>query len=102
MSARARHALRSKRESSLMIGGLVLLAGLGMYSLPYVIVKGKQGQNTLSKEGPLSVTEVRRGAFLNSGSKDIGPDPDWNFETNSYQGRRTAYPQRPQPPQETS
>ncbi|ETV73847.1 hypothetical protein H257_11511 [Aphanomyces astaci] len=95
MASRAQRTLKSRRESSLLIGGFVLLGGLAMYSLPYFIVKGKQGQNTLAKEGPLSKTEVRRGAFLNSGSKDIGPDPDWSFVTNSYQGRRSAYPERP-------
>ncbi|KAF0696543.1 Aste57867_12736 [Aphanomyces stellatus] len=88
----ARRAAAARRESSLLIGGFVIVAGLASYALPFLVVQGKKGQNTLEKDGPLSTTEIRRGAFLNSGSKDIGPDPNWDFKTNSYKGRRTPYP----------
>lgn len=36
------------------------------------------------KEDALSAAQVRRGAFLNSGSKDVGVDPNWNFATGEY------------------
>jgi hypothetical protein len=36
------------------------------------------------KEDPLSAAAVRRGAFLNSGSRDAGIDPKWDFKTGTY------------------
>jgi hypothetical protein len=35
-----------------------------------------------SREGPLTSAQVRRGAFLNSGSRDMGRDENWDFENN--------------------
>eukprot|EP00586_Coscinodiscus_wailesii_P021883 CAMPEP_0172493496 /NCGR_PEP_ID=MMETSP1066-20121228/24955_1 /TAXON_ID=671091 /ORGANISM="Coscinodiscus wailesii, Strain CCMP2513" /LENGTH=73 /DNA_ID=CAMNT_0013263697 /DNA_START=310 /DNA_END=531 /DNA_ORIENTATION=+ len=37
-----------------------------------------------SREEPLNSSQIRRGAFNNSGSRDGGIDPDWDFKT----GRR--------------
>lgn len=31
-----------------------------------------------------------RGAYVNTGSKDTGPDPDWDPVTHSYKGRKTV------------
>ena len=36
------------------------------------------------KEEPLNSAAVRRGAFLNSGSRDAGIDPKWDFTTGTY------------------
>jgi len=36
--------------------------------------------NLAQKEDPLTAPQVRRGAFLNSGTRDIGRDPEWDFE----------------------
>jgi len=36
------------------------------------------------KDDPLSAAAVRRGAFLNSGSRDAGSDPKWDFSTGTY------------------
>jgi hypothetical protein len=36
------------------------------------------------KEGALTAPQVRRGAFLNSGTTDIGRDPNWDFRTGAY------------------
>jgi hypothetical protein len=36
------------------------------------------------KETPLTAAQARRGAFNNSGSKDVGKDENWNFETGQY------------------
>jgi len=33
---------------------------------------------------------VRRGVYLNTGSKDVGPDPDWNFRNGTYKGKSPA------------
>jgi hypothetical protein len=42
------------------------------------------------KEDPLSAAQVRRGAFLNSGSRDVGVDHNWNFATGEYK-KETGY-----------
>ena len=34
-------------------------------------------RNLYAQEGPLSGSAVSRGPFLNSGSRDVGADPDW-------------------------
>lgn len=32
---------------------------------------------------PLTSSQIRRGAFNNSGSKDVGKDPMWDFSTGT-------------------
>ena len=36
---------------------------------------------------PLTAPQIRRGAFLNSGSRDVGKDTDWNFQTGTHKLR---------------
>lgn len=36
------------------------------------------------KDGALTGPQVRRGAFNNSGSRDVGKDPNWDFRTGQY------------------
>ena len=36
------------------------------------------------KENGLTAAQNRRGAFLNSGSKDVGKDPNWDFTKGEY------------------
>jgi hypothetical protein len=36
---------------------------------------------------PLTAPQVRRGAFQNSGSKDVGKDADWDFQTGTHKLR---------------
>jgi len=38
-----------------------------------------------AREDALTGPQVRRGAFLNSGSKDVGRDPEWDFATGTSQ-----------------
>lgn len=33
------------------------------------------------KDGALTSAQIRRGAFNNSGSRDVGKDPNWDFKT---------------------
>lgn len=40
------------------------------------------------KEGSLGAAANRRGAFLNSGSKDVGKDPDW--QKGQFIGRKNV------------
>ena len=41
-------------------------------------------------ERPLSSGEIRRGVYLNTGSRDVGPDPDWDLQAGTYKGKRPA------------
>lgn len=36
---------------------------------------------------PLTAPQIRRGAFQNSGSKDVGKDYDWDFQTGTHKLR---------------
>ena len=40
--------------------------------------------NLSEKDGALTSAQIRRGAFNNSGSKDIGRDPDYDFATHQH------------------
>ena len=36
------------------------------------------------RDDPLTAAQVRRGAFMNSGSRDAGKDPNWDLKTGTY------------------
>jgi hypothetical protein len=36
------------------------------------------------KDQPLTAPQVRRGAFVNSGTRDVGRDPDYDFATGTH------------------
>lgn len=43
--------------------------------------------NLAQKEDPLTAPQVRRGAFLNSGTRDMGRDPEWDFEKGLHKSK---------------
>ena len=45
------------------------------------------GKNLQQSEKALTGSQVQRGAYMNTGSKDIGPDPDWDLKKGLYKGR---------------
>ena len=60
---------------------------VGMMSVPLVI-RNMQTQPLVSSDKALTGSQVQRGPFLNSGSKDAGRDPDWNLQTKTWEGKR--------------
>ena len=75
------------RKRNLMVGiGLVGFGLLGA-SLPLVIRLVK-GDNTIATDKALSGTATMRGPYMNTGSKDIGPDLDYDIKTGTWHGRR--------------
>lgn len=40
--------------------------------------------NLTGRDDPLTAAQVRRGAFMNSGSRDAGKDTNWDLKTGQY------------------
>ena len=51
-------------------------------TLPYYATQ-KIGSLT-DRDDPLTAAQVRRGAFMNSGSRDAGKDTNWDLKTGRY------------------
>jgi hypothetical protein len=49
------------------------------------------GDGLVEKDDPLTTAQNRRGAFLNSGSRDVGKDPNWDFRNGVYTGQLSGY-----------
>jgi hypothetical protein len=39
-----------------------------------------------NSDQPLTGSQVQRGAYMNTGSKDAGRDPDWDPKTRQWKG----------------
>ena len=65
--------------------GCFTLMGL-MYSIPYILRKNSDNKNSSNKA--LSGSQRQRGMYLNAGPQDVGPDPNWDFKTQSYKGSK--------------
>lgn len=65
---------------------VVVIGGIGLVPLA---VKKSRGERSLFKsEQPLTGSQIMRGNYINSGSKDVGPDPDYDFQSAEWKGRR--------------
>ena len=51
-------------------------------TLPYFATQ-KIG-NLTARDDPLTAAQVRRGAFMNSGSRDAGKDTNWDLKKGTY------------------
>ena len=72
---------------------LGLLAFVGLMGVVPLLLQRRHmrlqsGVPLAQTERPLAPAEVRRGAYLNTGSKDAGPDPDWDLKANTYKGQK--------------
>ena len=55
-----------------------LLLLVGVFAATPLLIKARQGGNNLTTQSKaLTGSQIMRGAYLNTGSKDIGADPDW-------------------------
>lgn len=72
------------------------LAGVGVvFAAPFILLRyTAAGAVTTATPEPLANQAVRRGAYINSGSRDAGVDPDWI--DGAYQPRRARQAQRRQ------
>mmetsp|Transcript_24909 Transcript_24909/g.54329 ORF Transcript_24909/g.54329 Transcript_24909/m.54329 type:complete len:159 (-) Transcript_24909:244-720(-) len=51
-------------------------------SIPYFVMMHFRPLN--EREEALTHAQIRRGAFMNSGSRDVGKDPKWDFKTGTF------------------
>ncbi|CAJ1953598.1 unnamed protein product [Cylindrotheca closterium] len=71
---------KSSSSTKVLLGCTAFVAFAG--SLPYWATKTIG--NLTEKEEALSAAQVRRGAFMNSGSRDAGKDPNWDWKNGKY------------------
>ena len=66
-----------KTKNRVYLAGLLgLVAFFG--SAPLLLKQRNSGNNLTTQEQPLTGSQIMRGAYLNTGSKDVGNDPDWH------------------------
>lgn len=64
-----------------LVVGCTAFVGFGA-SLPYWATQTIG--NLTDRDEPLTAAQVRRGAFLNSGTHDAGKDPNWDWKNGQY------------------
>jgi hypothetical protein len=80
--------MAGRKVSNLMIGGAVTSFALLMGAYPfYSVQQHKEQGELLEKEGALSGSQIQRGQYINTGSQDIGRDPDWDFNSRTWRGK---------------
>uniref|UniRef100_A0A7S2U6A6 Uncharacterized protein n=1 Tax=Attheya septentrionalis TaxID=420275 RepID=A0A7S2U6A6_9STRA len=70
----------SGKNTMRTLAGLVVFTG-ATASIPYWALKWIRPLN--ARDEALTHAQIRRGAFNNSGSRDAGKDPMWDFKTGS-------------------
>ena len=60
------------------VSASALLVLVGAFAATPLLIKARQGDaNLTSQAKPLTGSQIMRGAYLNTGSKDAGADPNW-------------------------
>ena len=79
----------SRTQRNILVAGFFTLfaGGMGVIPLYFSSRFKSQNINLTTTDNPLAGQAVVRGAFVNSGSKDVGPDPDWDPVTRTWRGR---------------
>ena len=74
MSSSYQRAVRGQRSNLPVLIGLGIMVA-GFASIPMMLRKSDDNKNLLLQDKALTGSQIQRGAYLNSGSKDAGPDP---------------------------
>uniref|UniRef100_A0A7S0P0K3 Uncharacterized protein n=1 Tax=Calcidiscus leptoporus TaxID=127549 RepID=A0A7S0P0K3_9EUKA len=81
------------RSNAPLVGALLAFTGL-MAAVPVLLhrrqMRLQEGVPMWASDKPLNATQVRRGAYLNTSSIDVGPDPDWDHGKGLYKGKLPA------------
>ena len=92
-SSRPRPPPPPRPRNAPLVLGLVAFTGL-MAAVPLILQRRHQrltgGVTLVESERGLSTGEVRRGVYHNTGSKDVGADPDWNMAKGLYKGQKPS------------
>ncbi|CAI5736754.1 unnamed protein product [Peronospora destructor] len=83
----AKKRARMGKGGSGNVVGFAVVVVAGFFSIPFIAHYTK-GANLTAQKDPLNASQIRRGAYANSGSRDAGVDPDWDLSTGTYRGRR--------------
>ena len=75
------------RNKNLIVGFALVGFGLLGASLP-LIIRTVKGDNTVATDKPLSGTATMRGPYMNTGSRDVGPDIRYDVKTGTWHGKR--------------
>lgn len=76
-------------RNRLVAAGLVVFAAT-MAGFPFVYKAYVVRQNLNLSSKPLQGQNIVRGPYVNTGSRDMGPDPDWDPVTHTWKGRTTV------------
>ncbi|CAN0100771.1 unnamed protein product [Scytosiphon promiscuus] len=82
-----RNLFSTVRQRNLALGVAICGFAAATASIPFVIRKRMTKSLYDSEEG-LTGSQIQRGAFMNSGSKDVGRDYDWSKDSREWTGRR--------------
>ena len=77
----AENTTNNKKSSTKMLLGCTAFVGCAA-SLPYWATQTIG--NLTDRDEALTAAQVRRGAFLNSGSQDAGRDENWDWKNGKY------------------
>jgi len=72
----------------IVAASLIGFVGVGA-SFPFFYMRKQKEKhkNLMQQDAPLTGSQVIRGAYINTGTKDIGADPDWDWKNGTYKGR---------------
>jgi hypothetical protein len=96
--ARTTEAATKKKSSTKILLGCAAFVGCAA-SLPYWATQTIG--NLTEREDALTAAQVRRGAFMNSGTKDAGKDPNWKSGRYTYSKGFAEHLKRSANPDET-
>jgi hypothetical protein len=83
LQAKVHQAEAGKKNGANMIPLLACVGFVGCAaSIPYIATQWVT--NLSDRDEALTPAQVRRGAFGNSGSRDAGKDPNWNWKEGRY------------------
>ncbi|CAM9427849.1 unnamed protein product [Chrysoparadoxa australica] len=78
---------------NLLIGSGVVACACFMGAIPYMVSRSAP-RNLSHTEAGLTGSQVQRGVYLNTGSKDVGIDPDWDMKAGTWRGQPRQTPKK--------
>jgi hypothetical protein len=83
----------SPKQKGVLFFLSVGITACGLIPLWFSAKHSGKDKSLFSRDKPLSGNQNMRGTYLNTGSRDIGIDPDWNRNTGTYKDETSPPPQ---------